>query len=121
MPRIPGTTNRQSAFLRSFRLDPNPPRPSWPSRAILDRWLRRPAFRIAYDQIRESQRKARALFVFGSADQAIPRAPTPPSAKALCRIFHAIHVQYIGRAIQDLRLTSPPPRVCSFANDLLFL
>ena len=79
MPRIPGTTNRQSAFLRSFRLDPNPPPPSWPSRAILDRWLRRPAFRIAYDQVRESQRNARALFPFGvpTTQYRQPRHPRP--------------------------------------------
>jgi hypothetical protein len=61
MPRIPGTTNRQSAFLRSFRLRADPPLDTRPSRAILDRWLRNPTFRRAYDDIQQTLRIARAV------------------------------------------------------------
>ena len=55
MPRIPGTTNRQSAFLRALRthLD-GPPPELWPSPAILRKWLRREPFRRALDSIRDT-------------------------------------------------------------------
>jgi hypothetical protein len=57
MPRIPHTTDAQSKFLRAFRTNPfGPPPEDWPSPAILRRWLRRPAFRLAMLTLRDALR-----------------------------------------------------------------
>ena len=57
MPRIEGTTNAQTKFLRSFRTDPRgPTAEKWPSPAILRRWLRRPGFVQAMRSIRDAMR-----------------------------------------------------------------
>src|SRR5438128_2395873 len=45
MPRIDGTTDAQSFFLRAFLKDPlGPEAKDWPAPAILDKWLTRPKF-----------------------------------------------------------------------------
>jgi hypothetical protein len=52
MPRINGTTQHQTNFLRAFHTHQNgPPAELWPSPAIFRRWLRRPAFRSALESI----------------------------------------------------------------------
>ena len=52
MPRIPGTNDRQSYFLRAFRTSPTGPTPDqWPSPAILRKWLRRPTFARALQSL----------------------------------------------------------------------
>jgi hypothetical protein len=57
MPRINGTTNAQSKFLRAFRTHPfGPPPEDWPSPAILRRWLRRPGFHRAFLDLRTAIR-----------------------------------------------------------------
>ena len=57
MPRIRGTTNAQTKFLRAFRTDPHGPSvDKWPSPAVLRRWLRRPGFCDAMASIRDAMR-----------------------------------------------------------------
>src|SRR5688572_12070892 len=57
MPRIAGTTNRQTTFLRAFRTNPaGPPPDQWPSPLILRKWLRRQAFRAALESLRDTHR-----------------------------------------------------------------
>ena len=52
MPRIPGTNDTQSSFLRAFKTSPTGPAPDqWPSPAILGRWLRRPTFARALQSL----------------------------------------------------------------------
>ena len=54
MPRIPGTTDAQSSFLRAFRKTPSgPPPEDWPSHIILARWLKQPRFLEAWNALHE--------------------------------------------------------------------
>ena len=53
MPRMPDLSNEQSAFLRAFRRSATGPPPrQWPTPRVLRRWMARPAFRRAVDEIR---------------------------------------------------------------------
>ena len=53
MPRMPDLSNEQSAFLRAFRRSPTgPPPKQWPTPRVLRRWMTKPAFRRAVDEIR---------------------------------------------------------------------
>jgi hypothetical protein len=62
MPRIPNTTNRQSAFLRALSKNPTGlPKDQWPSPAILRRWLRKPGFRAAFETLRATLAAQTAL------------------------------------------------------------
>ena len=57
MPRITGTNNRQSKFLRAFLKNPaGPPHDAWPSPVILRRWLKNPNFQHALNQIQHAYR-----------------------------------------------------------------
>jgi hypothetical protein len=57
MPRITGTTDAQTTFLRAFRHSPTGPAPTdWPTPAILRRWLRRPAFLTALNSLHQTLR-----------------------------------------------------------------
>src|SRR5688500_524868 len=52
MPRIKGTTDAQSAFLRKLRNDPTGmPAEDWPSAVKMRRWMRRKGFRKALTQV----------------------------------------------------------------------
>jgi hypothetical protein len=54
MPRIKGTTDAQSSFLRSFA-KPDGPR-QWPTPAVLRRWLRKPGFLQAMRSLKKAIR-----------------------------------------------------------------
>jgi len=57
MPRITGTTDAQTTFLRAFRHNPTGPAPAdWPTPTILRRWLRRPAFLAALNSLHQTLR-----------------------------------------------------------------
>jgi hypothetical protein len=80
MPRIPGTTNAQTLFLRAFRHHPaGPPPEAWPSPAILRRWLQRPAFLEALDAIRAGLRLRTDLHLTAAAVRAAQQLQTPPA------------------------------------------
>jgi hypothetical protein len=67
MPRIPGTTNAQTTFLRAFRKNPlGPPPDQWPSAARLRCWLRRSGFRRALQSLEQTLR-VRADFLLTTA------------------------------------------------------
>jgi hypothetical protein len=56
MPRIEGTTNAQSRFLRAFnRSVTGPAGDEWPSPRVLRRWIRQPGFVRALAEIRAAQ------------------------------------------------------------------
>ena len=71
MPRIDGTTNAQTTFLRAFRNNPaGPPPDEWPAPAVLRRWLRRPCFQQALTTLREVLRfRAEAAVLLKVEDQ----------------------------------------------------
>src|SRR3954468_6224407 len=84
MPRIPGTTNAQTTFLRAFRTNPaGPPPEDWPAPAVLRRWLRRPAFQDALVTLREVLRfRTEFHLTAAAAAQAAQRLQSPASQDA---------------------------------------
>ena len=104
MPRIPGTTNQQSAFLRAFRTHPNGPPPElWPSPAIFRRWMRRPTFAKTVDSRLQAVRLQTDCHLAFAACQAARQAaqtcaapaspdpaaqPKPPDPNQLFRLHH---------------------------------
>ena len=57
MPNLPGTTNKQTLFLRAFRNhESGPPPEMWPSPSILRKWLRKPRFIQALRSVQEALR-----------------------------------------------------------------
>jgi hypothetical protein len=83
MPRIPGTTNEQSAFLRAFhRGRTGPPPRQWPTPPVLRRWLAKPAFRAALLEIHHAMQWQRQFHLTAAAVDAaygmIDRAPPSP-------------------------------------------
>ena len=87
MPNMPGTTRRQTIFLRSFLKNPAGPSPAdWPSAPILRRWLRRPAFLRALNTIRQTLHfQSDLLLAFASTSAALalnqPPLPDSPNSK----------------------------------------
>lgn len=80
MPRIPGTTNAQTLFLRAFRQHPAGPPPSlWPSPAVLRRWLDRPAFQDALATLRDALRLRTEFHLAAAANQAARELQSPPT------------------------------------------
>jgi len=77
MPRIAGTSNAQSVFLRAFRKSHTcPPPERWPSPMTLKSWMRQPAFRRAFMEIRsalELQTQVRLIAASARAAQAPTR------------------------------------------------
>jgi len=55
MPRVQGTTNAQTSFLRSLRKQSGDlPAGDWPAAVVMRRWLRRPGFRAAMQSIQHA-------------------------------------------------------------------
>jgi hypothetical protein len=116
MPRIPGTTNRQTAFLRALRthLD-GPPPELWPSPAILRKWLRRETFRRALDSIRDTltyqtdfalaSAASSAARKYLAASATADKPPTHQDTLALSRLLRLAHQREGSSA--SLRLESP--------------
>jgi hypothetical protein len=103
MPRIPGTTNAQTIFLRAFRRHPaGPPPEDWPSPAIVRRWLRRPAFLSALADLREVLRFRTDFHLTLAASQAAEQLQSPPTGgsaldpqdhKRLLNLLRLAHVR----------------------------
>ena len=116
MPRIPGTTNRQSAFLRALRthLD-GPPQELWPSPTILRKWLRRDGFRRALDSIRDTltyqtdfalaSAASKAARKYLAASATTDQPPTHQDTLALSRLLRLAHQREANSA--SLKLKSP--------------
>ena len=116
MPRIPGTTNRQSAFLRALRthLD-GPPPELWPSPAILRKWLRREPFRRALDSIRDTltyqtdfnlaSAASKAAKKYLAATASPDNPPTHADTRALAHLLRLAHQRESSSA--SLKLESP--------------
>lgn len=105
MSRIPGTTNRQSSFLRAFLTSPSgPPPQDWPSPALLRKWLRRPSFCRAAHSLLTSLRFQADFQLSAAASAAIgalahsaaspPQSDTPaPDLTALYRLLRLAHLR----------------------------
>ena len=74
MPRIAGTSDAQSRFLRTFHTCPGgPPPDQWPSPAIFRRWLRRPGFKRAFDSLQQTLRIQTEFHLAAAATNAAQR------------------------------------------------
>jgi hypothetical protein len=92
MPRIPGTNDRQTAFLRAFRADPaGPPPDHWPAPAILRRWLRKPAFRRALQSVQSALRLQTDFLVVSTAAHAARSLDSPDSSPRIADLLRLAH------------------------------
>src|SRR5437870_1956632 len=81
MPRIQGTTDNATSFLRAFRKNPaGPPPEQWPSPAILRKWLRRPSFRAALISLQQTLQLQADFHLATAANRAAAQAFSNPSA-----------------------------------------
>ena len=68
MPRIEGLSNEQTSFLRAFRHGGGSPPPQrWPRPTVLRRWMTKPAFRRALQEIREAMELQTRVHLSGAA------------------------------------------------------
>ena len=84
MPRITGTSHRQTLFLRSLAKHPEGPPPSEaPSPLLLRRWLKKPRFRVALNSLQKSiaaQRRLELSFTSLAAARTLHEALIAPPA-----------------------------------------
>jgi hypothetical protein len=92
MPRVTGTTNAQSAFLRSFRDNATP---AWPAPAILRRWLRRPEFRAALRSVRDTIRYQTDFQLVTAAGQATQLLAADPAASDVARLAALLRLAHL--------------------------
>src|SRR5579862_4694454 len=82
MADIKNTTRAQTVFLRSFRTHPaGPPAELWPSPAILRRWLRKPNFRHALDDLIQTLRYQSDFHLTAAACQAAQHLACTPHSE----------------------------------------
>jgi hypothetical protein len=97
MPRIPGTNNAQTIFLRAFHNNPTGPEPKdWPTPAILRRWLRRPTFRRALQSVQDTLRFQADFHIANAATKAAKHFETQDSAlttQDLAKLLRLSHVR----------------------------
>ena len=103
MPRIPGTSHRQTTFLRAFRTHPTgPPLELWPSPALLRKWMRRPTFARAMESILATLRfqtdfhlaAAAALAARSLAKPANPDSPPDDSTtRYIAQLLRLAHLR----------------------------
>jgi len=124
MPRIPGTTNAQSKFLRAFYHHPaGPAKKSWPSPSILRRWLSKPSFRAALAQVKDNCRhRAHVQLSFSTfkAAHIIAQSFNDPSpsieaqksklknALSLLQLDHG-RQRFISRSLANGEIARQPP------------
>jgi len=84
MPRVKGTTDAQSSFLRACAKSPaGLPAERWPSAVTMRRWLRRPGFRAALQGIRDTLRVQADLHLASAATAAAKRLADVVSSAAM--------------------------------------
>jgi hypothetical protein len=113
MPRITGTTDAQSTFLRAFRHNPAGPAPAdWPHPAILRRWLRRPAFLTALNSLHQTLRFQVDFHLATAAARAAAAFTAQPelTTQDLSRLLRLAH-------LRDRFASTTPP---SFATPATF-
>jgi len=124
MPRIPGTTNAQSKFLRAFYHHPaGPTKKSWPSPSILRCWLTTPSFRAALAQVQDNcLHRARVQLSFSTfkAAHIIAQSFNDPSpsieaqksklknALSLLQLDHG-RQRFLARSIDVGEISADPP------------
>ncbi|MGA2496353.1 MAG: hypothetical protein ABSH20_01345 [Tepidisphaeraceae bacterium] len=119
MPRIPGTSNAQTTFLRAFRIHPGGlPPDRWPSPAILRRWLRRPTFARALASVRDTLRLQADFHLASAATlaSATLAGPNPPeSAAAVHRLSNLLRLAHLRDRFAS---QSAPPAAESDFDDV---
>jgi hypothetical protein len=98
MPRIPGTTDAQSAFLRSFRQSATP---AWPAPSILRRWLRRPEFRAALKSVRQTLRYQADFHLAAAAATASKLLAADPAANDVGRLTTLLRAAHLRQRFPD--------------------
>jgi hypothetical protein len=74
MPRIRGTTDAQSSFLRALaKSELGPGKKPWPSAVVMRRWLRKPGFIAAMRRVRQAMRYQADFQLYSSAASAAHR------------------------------------------------
>jgi hypothetical protein len=97
MPRIDGTTNAQSTFLRAFRSHPaGPPPDQWPAPAILRRWLRSPAFCHALHTLRQTLQFRSEFQLACAATQATSALATNDPQRPAQEAYRLLHLLRIA-------------------------
>jgi hypothetical protein len=120
MPRIPGTSNAQSTFLRAFRSNPaGPPPEEWPAPAVLRRWLRRPAFQDALVTLREVLRFRTEFHLTAAAANAAQRLQSSPAqegvdARDYKRLLDLLRLTHVR---QRFPIKDPDLKIPSRYND----
>jgi hypothetical protein len=113
MPRIPGTTNAQTKFLRSFIKNSNDCTPhSWPAPAVLRRWLRRPGFIHAMESLKQAIRFQSDFQLILSAAQAateversvLDQDPNNEQARQIAALSNLLKLAHTRE-----RFAPPPP------------
>ena len=94
MPRIEGTTDAQSKFLRAFRLSPTgPAKDDWPSPAIMRRWLQSRSFVKALDAVRKVMRYTadfQLVSAAASASQSLHMVVNSPFLESQTKLLKAL-------------------------------
>ncbi|MCW3005270.1 MAG: hypothetical protein JWQ20_4568 [Conexibacter sp.] len=120
MPRITGTSNAQTTFLRLFRTHPaGPPPETWPNPALLRRWLRRPAFVTALNSLREALRFQVDFHLAAAAAQAAQRLTTPGESPLttldLRRLSELLRLAHLRQRFPAATAAAPTASPATFA------
>jgi hypothetical protein len=88
MPRIAGTSNAQSKFIRAFRHRmTGPPPGDWPDPRVLKRWMRQPGFRRELAGIRSALELQAQVRLIAASIQAA-QAPTAGQNLEVLKLSH---------------------------------
>jgi hypothetical protein len=112
MPRIRGTNNRQTTFLRAFRTSPTgPAADQWPSPALLRKWLRRPAFARALDTVLAALRFQTDFHLASAAAiaaRALSDPNSPPDEQTTKRIAELLRLAHLRQRFPTLARPNAP-------------
>lgn len=113
MPRIKGTTNAQTIFLRAFRNNPaGPPPQDWPAPAVLRRWLRRPTFRRALQSLQDSLRFQADFHLSNLATQAAQKLSVQDAHLTTLDLNRLLRMSHLRQ-----RFNPPPATLGSHPGD----
>src|SRR5687768_3987570 len=111
MPRIPGTSHRQTTFLRAFRNHPNgPPLELWPSPALFRKWMRRPTFARAMESVLAALRFQTDFHLAAAAAlaaQSLANPASPPEEKTTRYIAQLLRLSHLRQRFPTLPNMKP--------------
>ena len=110
MPRINGTNDTQSKFLRVFLTNPaGPPADAWPSPVVLRRWLKKPSFRAALAQIREAYRSQVEMHLASAAARCALNVAQNQIENQNSKIENNLELLRLYHLRQRFPIPDPPP------------